>query len=251
MRDALPSDSHDLVDLNTRSAQSKRMSAIQGSLFGHSPVSFDPDFRAIRRQELSAGAWVDHAPGFLHGHERLLAQLGTTTEWQQEQRAMYDRIVAVPRLVANVPDHSPGHPILTRLRDALSAYYGVELTHTSLALYRDGADSVAWHGDRIARELPQSMVVTLSLGAPRPFRLRPKERSPKTRRRALGWNLGWGDLVVMGGTCQRTWEHAVPKQKHADPRMVVMFRPTWRGADIPTQREPAQRSKSAPEERAA
>ncbi|MCO4761703.1 MAG: alpha-ketoglutarate-dependent dioxygenase AlkB [Myxococcales bacterium] len=209
------------------------MIAIQGSLFGHDTIDFDPTFAKLRRTDLGAGAWLDHAPGFLSGHERLFAHLGRVTDWQREQRAMYDVIVPVPRLIGSASDEL--HPVLEELKVALSLRYGVELTHTSFALYRDGSDSVAWHGDRIARDLPQTIVVTLSLGAPRPFRLRPAAKRSKAQlastqgpRRPITLNLGWGDLVVMGGTCQRTWEHCVPKRKHADPRLVVMFRPTWR-----------------------
>lgn len=45
--------------------------------------------------------------------------------------------------------------------------------------------------------------------------------------------LGWGDLMIMGGTCQRTWEHAVPKVSRANPRMAIMFRPEWEEPDGP------------------
>ena len=44
--------------------------------------------------------------------------------------------------------------------------------------------------------------------------------------------LGWGDLLVMGGSCQRTWQHSIPKVAHALPRMAVMFRPTWYAKQI-------------------
>ena len=42
---------------------------------------------------------------------------------------------------------------------------------------------------------------------------------------SLAFELGHGDLLVMGGSCQRTWEHAVPKVAHAGPRLSVQFRP--------------------------
>ncbi len=228
--------------------------AIQGTLFGHEPVTFPGDFAGVRRIDLGEGAWLDHGPGFLSGHERLLADLGFKTTWRQEQRAMYDKVVAVPRLVASEPGDCPDHPALARVRQALSERYGCDLCHTSLALYRDGNDSVAWHGDRVARELPQSLVVTLSLGAPRPFQLRPKAQPGSAggpRPRPLTLNLGWGDLVVMGGSCQRTWEHRVPKRKHADPRMVVMFRPSWRADTAPRLAEAVPGAEVAPGARAA
>jgi alkylated DNA repair dioxygenase AlkB len=86
-------------------------------------------------------------------------------------------------------------------------------------LYRDGNDSVAWHGDRIARDLPQATVAVVSLGEPRPFRLRPRGGGS-----SLSWPAGRGDLIVMGGSCQRTCDHGVPKVAAAGPRIAVMFR---------------------------
>jgi alkylated DNA repair dioxygenase AlkB len=135
---------------------------------------------------------------------------------------MYEQIVAVPRLVAALPDDGPGHPLLEEMRGALSARYAMPFPRTGLALYRNGDDSVAWHGDYIARELPEALVATVSLGEPRRFLLRPKGGGAS---RAL--TLGWGDLIVMGGSCQRTWQHAIPKVAHAAPRLVIMFRPIW------------------------
>jgi alkylated DNA repair dioxygenase AlkB len=38
--------------------------------------------------------------------------------------------------------------------------------------------------------------------------------------------LGHGDLIVMGGSCQRTWEHAGPKSTRVTgPRISIQFRP--------------------------
>jgi alkylated DNA repair dioxygenase AlkB len=65
------------------------------------------------------------------------------------------------------------------------------------------------------------MVAIVSLGAPRALLLRPRGGGTALRR-----NLGHGDLLVMGGNCQRTWEHAVPKAAAAaGPRISVQFRP--------------------------
>lgn len=94
---------------------------------------------------------------------------------------------------------------------------------TTAALYRDGNDSVAWHGDTTARDMDTAIVATVSLGQPRKFALRPTEGGA-----SITYQLGRGDLVVMGGTCQRTWRHAIPKVAQAQgPRIAVMFRPSW------------------------
>jgi len=135
---------------------------------------------------------------------------------------MYDREVDVPRLFAIFPDDGPGHPILDPIRQALSEHYQEELARVTAAWYRDGRDSVAWHGDTVARKMEQALVATVSVGAPRKFLLRPHGGG-----RSHAMTLGWGDLLVMGGTCQRTWQHSVPKVAQAEPRIAIMFRPRW------------------------
>ena len=194
--------------------------AEQASLFGSGEPRFDPAFTGVRRLTLSGGAWVEHLPGWLEGHEAVFETLRRTTRWEHHRRRMYERIVDVPRLVASLPDDGPGHPVLEEAQTALSRRYGVDLTSVSLAYYRDGRDSVAWHGDRLGRLADDTVVAILSLGEPRRFLLRPAAGGTS---RAL--ELGWGDLLVMGGSCQRTWQHAVPKAAQAGPRMSVQFRP--------------------------
>jgi alkylated DNA repair dioxygenase AlkB len=122
-----------------------------------------------------------------------------------------------------VPRTGAGQPVIEQMRLALSARYGEEFTRTSAALYRDGKDSVALHGDTTARDMDQALVATVSLGAPRRFLLRPTEGGA-----SIPFELGGGDLFVMGGTCQRTWRHSIPKTtRPVGPRIAVMFRPIW------------------------
>jgi len=205
----------------------------QQNLFGGGEPAIR-DLNGMRRIDLDGEAWLDHAPNWLSGQERLMAELVTTTAWREEERQMYDRMVTVPRLVASLPQDGPGHPILLQLRALLEARYGSPFPRLSMALYRSGADSVAWHGDTIARELPTALVATLSLGGPRRFLLRPKDRQGTgPHRRSLALSLGLGDLLVMGGACQRTWQHAIPKVAGAPPRLAIMYRPIWK---LPEQR---------------
>ena len=135
---------------------------------------------------------------------------------------LYDKVVDVPRSFAILPNDGPLHPLLERIRRALSERYGKPFVRTTLAKYRDGNDSVAWHGDRVARRMPSALVATVSLGGPRRFSMRPYGGGP-----SISWSLGCGDLFVMGGSCQRTWRHSVPKLRDAAPRIAVMFRPAW------------------------
>jgi len=181
----------------------------------------------VRRTVLAHGAWVDFLPGWVSGADALFERVASVVPWRAERRRMYDRVVDVPRLLCfygegqELPD-----PMLTAARDALSEHYRAELGEplctAGLCLYRDGRDSVAWHGDTTGRGSTQdTMVAIVSLGAPRSLLLRPRGGG-----RALRHDLGHGDLLVMGGSCQRTWEHAVPKTARATgPRISVQFRP--------------------------
>ncbi|HEY0240584.1 MAG TPA: alpha-ketoglutarate-dependent dioxygenase AlkB [Friedmanniella sp.] len=225
----------------------------------------DPDLGSLTgtvRHQLARGAWVDLLPGWLSGGgllERLLADV----PWCAERRPMYDRVVDVPRLLCHYAEGEPlPHPTLEAIRDALNARYAPELgeplVSTGLCLYRDGADSVAWHGDTIGRgRTSDTVVAILSLGSPREFLLRPRGGSAVARAIAgadlsglratsaqpvvpsrpvpsravtgtgtIRHTLHHGDLVVMGGSCQRTWEHAVPKTtRSVGPRVSIQLRP--------------------------
>ena len=199
--------------------------AHQPSLLGGGAPAVDAAALArLRHIDLDGDAWVEHLPGWVSGHEALLDHLARTTAWRSERRLMYDRMDDVPRLVAGLPADGPGHPVLEQIRRLLDARYRTRFIHLSLGYYRDGNDSVAWHGDTTARDLPQAIVATISLGEPRKFLLRPRAKGARVHT----FMLGWGDLIVMGGSCQRTWEHGVPKVAHAWPRMAVMYRPEWK-----------------------
>lgn len=201
------------------------MVATQQSLFGHAPVPQRRPLRATldrrRRIALDETSWVDHLPGWVDEHEAVFERLGETTDWKAASREMYERIIEVPRLLASFPDDGPGHPLIDEMKVALEDHYGLKLGGVSAALYRDGRDSVALHGDTWARELPMALVAIVSVGAPRRFVMRPVEPGAGRQR---AFNVGWGDLLVMGGAAQRRWLHGIPKVKAADPRMAIMFR---------------------------
>ncbi len=190
-----------------------------------------------QRVPLAYGAWVDVQRGWLAGSGALFSRLAGRVPWRAERRHMYERTVDVPRLLCFYrEDEQLPDPALDACRDALTEHYQAELGEpfrtAGLCLYRDGQDSVAWHGDTIGRGSSEdTMVAILSLGTARPFLLRPRASTRNGARTGNGtgtlrYNLGHGDLLVMGGSCQRTWEHAVPKSAHsAGPRISVQFRP--------------------------
>lgn len=195
--------------------------AWQPSLLGADEVGVDGTFADLERIELDDTAWVDHVPGWVHGADAVFDAVLAQASWRAHTRRMYDKVVDQPRLTASWRTSS-GHPILPvigEMREALSARYEREFTTGGLNLYRDGRDSVAWHGDRIPAEVVDPVVGIVSLGHPRTFRLRPKGGG-----RSRAWVLGPGDLLVTGGTCQRTWQHAVLKVKAAGPRISITFR---------------------------
>src|SRR4051794_34676997 len=214
---------------------------VQPSLFGSSGSLGTAELgAAVERRPLSDGAWIDLRPGFVTAADELFVTLARSVPWHEERMRMYDSTVRVPRLLARYGQGEPlPHPVLDQARAALNAHYGLDrdgqFVTAGLCLYRDGNDSVAWHGDRVARESPKdTMVAILSLGAVRPFALRPKSGGP-----GLRVPIGHGDLLVMGGSCQRTWLHAIPKTARClGARISVQFRPDWgnqlggRAADV-------------------
>ncbi|MFT3899913.1 MAG: alpha-ketoglutarate-dependent dioxygenase AlkB [Gordonia sp. (in: high G+C Gram-positive bacteria)] len=203
-------------------------SGFQDTLF--STADAEPSivgFGGVARTALDDAAWVDVVPGWLTGSAGLYDHLRAAVPWRHEQRKMYDRVLDVPRLVCHYYERDAlPDPLLDAMREELSGHYRDELpagfATAGLCCYRDGNDSVAWHGDRIGRgRHSDTLVAIVSLGAPRSLLLRPRDGGSSRR-----FPLGSGDLLVMGGSCQRTWDHAVPKERCAGARISIQFRPS-------------------------
>jgi len=197
----------------------------QSTLF-EAPATGLRGFAGIERRELGSGAWIDLLRSWVPGSDDVFATLVAEVPWRAERRQMYDRLVDVPRLVYTymIGEELP-HQLLAEARDALSEHYLPELGEpfrtAGCCYYRDGRDSVAWHGDRIGRgNTRDTMVAIVSFGDPRKLALRPRGGGP-----SIAVEMGHGDLLVMGGSCQRTWEHSVPKVANAGPRISVQYRP--------------------------
>jgi len=203
------------------------MNGLQGSLLDVADTAaLRPLDGHVARTSLAHGAWVDVRRGWLAGGDQLFEVLRSAVPWAAERRQMYDAVVDVPRLTCFYTETDPlPHPLLEQARERLSTYYEAELGEpfvtAGMCLYRDGHDSVAWHGDRIGRARDVDTIVAIvSVGADRPLVLRPRGGGPSRRVAS-----GHGDLVVMGGSCQRTWDHAVLKTSRAvGPRISVQFR---------------------------
>jgi alkylated DNA repair dioxygenase AlkB len=205
------------------------VTAYQTSLLGAGDPAVDPTV-PFERLWLDDVSWVDVARGWLHGADTLLDALIESVDWEQHRRWMYERMVDDPRLSRWISADEPlPHPALTPVRSALEARYDVPLGGIGLNYYRDGRDSVAPHRDRELRHLDDTLIAIVTLGAERPFLIRPRGGG-----KSRDISPASGDLLVMGGRTQVGWEHGVPKVKRAGPRISVTWR--WSSEKGPVDR---------------
>jgi len=182
----------------------------------------------FERVVLDRLSWVELCPGFLEGADALLEELVGGLAWTQRRRRMFDRVVDDPRLSCWLPAGTPlPHPALEEAKAQLESRYGVAFGRLGLNYYRHGRDSVAFHRDRELCRSDHSLVAVLTLGGGRPFLLRPRGGGPARR-----FVPASGDLLVMGGACQRSWEHSVPKVATAPARVSA----SWRWPEPPAPR---------------
>ncbi len=215
-----PSGEEDVARLGSRLDFRSVFAPRQLSFSDLGPLRADPAFGGLRRFELGQGAFVEQVAGWVTGADALFEELLGGVPFRQRTRRMAGREVLEPRLSAPAgPGELRRWPLLGEIAELLSARYGAPLRSCWLHLYRDGRDSVAWHGDRLPPEAAGTPVALVSLGSTRSLLLRPRGGG-----RSLRFALGSGDLLVMGGTCQQRFEHALPKVAHAGPRISVAWR---------------------------
>lgn len=187
--------------------------------------------------DLGAGAWVELHPGFVDDRMVCMEELAATLPLRVEWLRLFGRRQVTPRRTSwhgepwaryaysgRVFEPAPWTDGLAALRDRLLVRTGVRFTGVLANEYRDGRDSMGWHADdepELGPEPHDVRVASISLGARRRFVLR--SRAERTRR--VEFELGYGDLLVMGGTTQQHFEHAVPKTaKPVGPRLNLTFR---------------------------
>lgn len=152
--------------------------------------------------------------------------------WEQSTISLFGKSVLIPRLNAWYGDHpysysgttfsaTPWPAELLDLKNRIENEFGLKLNSALANLYRDGNDGMGWHSDdeKTLGFAPQ--IASVSLGGSRRFLLRNK--SDKTQKHEL--LLTDGSIVLMLGTCQRDWQHCVPKtRKSVKPRINLTFR---------------------------
>jgi len=174
-------------------------------------VAVDETFGTTKRVQLDATSWVDHVQGWLAGDSELMEALMQQASWEQRSRWMYTQMVTEPRLTAEYPVIADApQPVLHYLTEVLSAHYRRRYARLWMNWYRDNHDGTGWHADRPADKQDEAIIPVLSLGATRRFLIRPNGGGRSTAISTHG-----GDLVVMGGRCQKDYQHSVPKQKQA------------------------------------
>lgn len=185
----------------------------------------------VRRITLDEGSWVDLVDGFVRDAPGALEHVITTASWVQNEVLRYDRYVPERRLSAGL--RSDSHPLLRQTDLHLAATYRVQFEGVAAIQYRNGEDFQGLHSDREMRWLDETRIAIVVLGQRRPFVIRPRTRwtDALAQKVPAGEGVddlvllpGEGDMLVMGGACQRDWEHGVPKVRSAGPRVSV----TWR-----------------------
>jgi alkylated DNA repair dioxygenase AlkB len=189
----------------------------------------------VERLPLGDGAsWVDVVRGFVPAHQELFALLHAETRWQQSEVLRYDKYVAEKRLGAMVRADTVTAVRQTGLH--LESKYRVKFEGVGALLYRDGQDFQGLHSDREMKWLDDTLIGILVLGQRRPFVLRERKGSANDRDRTpagqatddIDLQPGEGDLIVMGGRCQRDWLHGVPAADTDQPRISLTWRWTSR-----------------------
>ena len=192
----------------------------QPSLLDAVEPGFDAAFALADRRDLGSDAWLEVVPGWVFGSDALFASVLDLAPWAEHERPMYDQVVVEPRLTTGLWFDPPA-PV-GAMAEALSQRFDRDLCKVSANLYRNGRDSVAWHGDRVGRTRDDTVVAIVSLGSARRFLLRPVGGGESLRLQPAP-----GDLLVLGGTAQTTWQHSVPKVRHAGARVSLMFREAY------------------------
>ena len=164
---------------------------------------------------------------------QLYDRLREELEWRQDQIHIYGRSVSIPRLQAFIAEpglrytysgltlEGVGFPaVLAAIQTTIQQRLGIHFNAVLANLYRDGSDTMGWHSDDEAELGPAPIIASLTLGAERSFKFRPKGGGD-----SWGIELQHGSLLLMGSGVQNRWQHSVPKRARCqDGRINLTFR---------------------------
>jgi alkylated DNA repair dioxygenase AlkB len=191
----------------------------------------------VERAQLDEASWVDVVRGLIprDSADAVHDELVRTVPWDQGRVFRYERWVDMPRL-EGFQSGSGRHPALVEVEHWISRRYRVRFDGVALAQYRSERDGVGFHRDRELRWLEDTVIGALTLGARRPWLIKPltgRRGEPEDELTdAIDLSPGSGDLLVMGGRCQAAWLHAVPKVRHrVRSRVSAQWRWTSRGGE--------------------
>lgn len=167
----------------------------------------------------------------------LLVELTDTIPWRHEPIKLFGKEVLQPRLTSwhgdpaarytysgLTLDPQPWTPALQQLRQHVEAVAQTPFNSVLLNLYRNGQDSMGWHADNEPELGPTPIIASVSLGATRRFRLRPRDPQ-RISHAPVSLELPGGSLLLMRGTTQQHWLHAIPKTaRPTAPRLNLTFR---------------------------
>jgi len=196
------------------------------------------------RRDLDDESWVDVTRGWLSGADDVYSALAVGVPWRQGRVFRYERYLDEPRLGSWFQrDTTYPHSALTAAHRAIQHQYRVTFDGVGLAFYRDGRDSVAFHRDTDLRYCENTVIAILTLGARRPWLLRPRGNPDRFRDHRGGQAIdlapGSGDLIVLGGRCQQNWLHAVPKVPGPLPASRISAQWRWTSRTGKPEQEPA------------
>ena len=126
-----------------------------------------------------------------------------TVPWQVSKVWRYEKYIEEPRL-ASWQAGAGRHPALVAVQTWITRRYRVSFDGVSLVQYRNERDSVGFHRDRELRWLDDTVIGVLTLGAHRPWLLRPltgrrESYEDDDLANAVDLSPRSGDLLVMGG----------------------------------------------------
>ena len=192
---------------------------------------------SAERIDLDESSWVDVVRGFVPRAGDVHDELVARVPWEQGRVFRYERWIDEPRL-SGWQSGSGRHQALVEVEHWISRRYRVRFDGVALAHYRDERDGVGFHRDRELRWLEDTVIGVLTMGASRPWLMRPltghkAESGDMTG--VIDLSPASGDLLIMGGRCQAAWLHAVPQTRG---RVRSRVSAQWRWTSRRGRRDP-------------